>query len=391
MTFYFLLAGQVLLTVASQDSPVVLVQTFVQASALAHPDAPDHALPVPLGSWWKGAEPRAAARSTSMPPSRPHGREAAKAKELPQQPAGIPFSEMWLGVAAWDVSGSAQTAHMYLARILSIVLFIVGLSMLYVVTTKPGENSESLRKAAALFEDPALSKSDGAGQCGQYYRGSGGAGSLLAAGLEPADSPGHKAGGVVSEPEVLPEPDMSGFWLLTKVEGDMHSFMVDLGMGPLSRLAHSTANYGVGRTVKHIVQVGNAFQISIISILPWRPQTVKSKFLVGAGDQGSAEPYGKTVSICPRWDRQTLAIDRRDNDGNMVKFQRWDLQGPAVMVLDVRSSRGTLARLTYHRKLHLGAYWERRLHDLARSFPLDRPLLKSFPRPDQEDLSSCSP
>jgi hypothetical protein len=295
------------------------------------------------------------------------------------------------GVAALDISDSTLRTT-YLERIRIVVLLVVGLSMLHVVSAKASENSEGLRKAAALFQEPVPSKIDdaeAAGQCGpNYYRRGGGAGALLAGGLEPADSPGQTAAGVAPEFQVLPKPDMSGFWLLTKVEGDMDACMADLGMGLLSRLAHSTANYGVGRTVKHIVQVGNAFQISTISTLPWRPQTAQSKFLVGAGDQRLAEPYGKTACICPRWDRQTLAIDRRHSDGNTVQFQRWDLQGAAVMVLDVRSSKGTVARLTYHRKLHLGAHWERRLHHLAGSFSLDRPLLKKpFPGPDREHLS----
>mmetsp|Transcript_20128 Transcript_20128/g.47112 ORF Transcript_20128/g.47112 Transcript_20128/m.47112 type:complete len:222 (+) Transcript_20128:83-748(+) len=146
-------------------------------------------------------------------------------------------------------------------------------------------------------------------------------------------------------PEDMVAPaDFGGSWLCTRVSGDVHGFMKDVGLGPEMCEAAKVAHYGAGRQMQNIAQVGNAFVVQNIVKEP-----VTMRFRAGAGLQSTPDQEGKQVLIDPHWDGDVLCVRSTRQDGTLVSRSRRYLEGD-TMVLELTSPHGAVMRRIFERR-----------------------------------------
>merc|ERR1712046_354538 len=56
-------------------------------------------------------------------------------------------------------------------------------------------------------------------------------------------------------------PDFSGMWICKDVNGDVDTFLTDMGMGYVKRNAAKAYGYGVGKSTQNIIQNGSHFRV----------------------------------------------------------------------------------------------------------------------------------
>merc|ERR1719428_2463316 len=115
-----------------------------------------------------------------------------------------------------------------------------------------------------------------------------------------------------SAPERSDIPNFSGNWRLKCIDGNMDAFMTEMGVGWFARMVNKSMHNGVEKQTQHIVQVGNAFQITTVDLWGRR---LSQKFLVDGGEQLSSDAMDNTIIIDPRWDNQMLTVGHRTNLG----------------------------------------------------------------------------
>mmetsp|Transcript_76394 Transcript_76394/g.224092 ORF Transcript_76394/g.224092 Transcript_76394/m.224092 type:complete len:232 (-) Transcript_76394:177-872(-) len=143
--------------------------------------------------------------------------------------------------------------------------------------------------------------------------------------------------------EDTPTVDFGGAWLCTRVTGDVNNFMKDVGLGPVMREAAKAAQYGAGRQVQNIAQVGDAF---IVQNLLKDPITMR--FRVGAGVQSTFDQDGKEVFVDPQWNGDMLCIVTKRKDGSLIATSRRYMDGDA-MVLELTSPKGAVVRRVFEK------------------------------------------
>merc|ERR1711924_499836 len=75
---------------------------------------------------------------------------------------------------------------------------------------------------------------------------------------------------------------------------------------------------------------------------------VTVRFRVGNGPQLSSDPQGRPLTITPTWDGQTLCVETKNADGDLVATSRRYLEGDR-MVLQLTSPAGTVMRRIFRR------------------------------------------
>merc|ERR1712113_745362 len=98
------------------------------------------------------------------------------------------------------------------------------------------------------------------------------------------------------------KPDFTGKWKLHKINGDIESFMSDMGFNEDKKALARSANYGAGSITRKIVHKGN-----IIEVL--QPGVGSSKEIID-GREGQ-------VTVIPRWssDEDAIIGEARKKDG----------------------------------------------------------------------------
>merc|ERR1712113_17095 len=96
------------------------------------------------------------------------------------------------------------------------------------------------------------------------------------------------------------KPDFTGKWKLHKINGDIESFMSDMGFNEDKKALARSANYGAGSITRKIVHKGN-----IIEVL--QPGVGSSKVIIDGGPQNIDGREGQ-VTVIPRWSSDEDAI-----------------------------------------------------------------------------------
>lgn len=141
--------------------------------------------------------------------------------------------------------------------------------------------------------------------------------------------------------EAEPAADFSGPWMLTDVEGDMDSFMKELGVGWAIRTAASSMGYGKDK-LKHIItHQGDEFQVEMQG-----PRTALQQMRIGAGQQKTVNPEGQEIIVNPRWEddnRQVLLVEACKPDGKSMPTGRRTLEGNKL-IMEIASPKGVIVK-----------------------------------------------
>lgn len=178
------------------------------------------------------------------------------------------------------------------------------------------ERSTDLESGASLSETPSL------------------------AGDEPAD--GSEGASSSSAPPV----DMSGQWVLSRVEGDFEALMIDAGVSWALRKMAKSMNYGAGLVTHSIEQEGNSLVIECNNGPGQATGTMR--LAVGGGSQSTANEDGAPIVVEPRWDGRCLVVAGRAADGSALRPLKRFVSGQE-MVCESATSSGDVARRYFAR------------------------------------------
>jgi len=133
-------------------------------------------------------------------------------------------------------------------------------------------------------------------------------------------------------------PNFTGCWVLTRVEGDMDTLLKESGECLIHRMAQRMRKYGVGQQAYHIVQEGNAFQMTMQGG-SWLGEEEVVRFLSEGGEQHVGT--SRSTIVDPRWTGQTLVITQRHktHTGEASEKMAWTFKGEFIE-LDVISPTG---------------------------------------------------
>jgi len=126
--------------------------------------------------------------------------------------------------------------------------------------------------------------------------------------------------------------------VLTRVEGDMDTLLKESGECLIHRMAQRMRKYGVGQQAYHIVQEGNAFQMTMQGG-SWLGEEEVVRFLSEGGEQHVGT--SRSTIVDPRWTGQTLVITQRHktHTGEASEKMAWTFKGEFIE-LDVISPTG---------------------------------------------------
>ncbi|CAK0882423.1 unnamed protein product [Prorocentrum cordatum] len=139
-------------------------------------------------------------------------------------------------------------------------------------------------------------------------------------------------------------PDFTGSWQCIRVEGDMHRFLQHMGLSPIMCEAAKNAHYGAGHQLQTISQEGD-----FLSVVDQLKVTVTMKCQVGLGPQRSFDLEGRSVTVTPTWDGQTLCVETTTGSGEPFATSRRFYEGDE-MVLELTSPAGATTRRIFCRK-----------------------------------------
>lgn len=151
-----------------------------------------------------------------------------------------------------------------------------------------------------------------------------------------------KGGGSSSKAEA--PTDFGGSWLCVDVTGNMEAFLTDMGLSSVLQEAAKSANYGSGRQVQNIAQVGDTFIIQNILKTP-----VTMRFQAGGGVQQSVDQEGRPIHINPWWDDEVLCVSSMKENGDPIANTRRFLEGE-FMVLELTSPQGNIVQRIFERR-----------------------------------------
>jgi len=163
------------------------------------------------------------------------------------------------------------------------------------------------------------------------------------AGDEPADwADGRSHASSPSAPPV----DLSGRWVLSRVEGDFEALMIDVGVSWAMRKMAKSMNYGAGLVTHSIEQEGNSLVIEFKNG-PGQA-TSAMRLAVGGGNQSTANEDGAPIVVEPRWEGRCLVVAGLAADGSAVRPSKRFVTGQE-MVCESTTSSGDVVRRYFAR------------------------------------------
>jgi len=135
------------------------------------------------------------------------------------------------------------------------------------------------------------------------------------------------------------QPDFSGRWVLSSIEGDFDAFLADIGTKWMLRKMARSVGYGVGRSVQDISLDGDEF----IVVSEGGPTITKLVLHIGGGEEQSIGLDGDPIMVCARWEGQALCMESKRMDGSRLPPTRRYLDGEE-MVVENSTSSGLMVR-----------------------------------------------
>jgi len=147
-------------------------------------------------------------------------------------------------------------------------------------------------------------------------------------------------------PSSAPPVDVSGRWVLNRVEGDFDGLMADAGVSWATRRLAKSFNYGAGLVSQTIEQEGDSVVIVFQNGPGQAAHTMRLS--VGGGRQSTDNEDGTRVAIEPVWQDKSLLIPGQNADGSTMQTTRRFLSGQE-MVCESLTSKGCVVRRYFAR------------------------------------------
>lgn len=140
--------------------------------------------------------------------------------------------------------------------------------------------------------------------------------------------------------------DLSGNWLLSRVEGDFEALMADAGVSWALRKLAKSMNYGAGLVSQTVEQEGSSLVITFNNG-PGQPTNVM-RLNVGSGLQIANNEDGSCITVDPRWEDQCLYMSGKSAGGTDMQPTKRYLSGQE-MVCESTTSTGIVVRRFFSR------------------------------------------
>lgn len=141
-------------------------------------------------------------------------------------------------------------------------------------------------------------------------------------------------------------PDFSGKWMMVRLEGDVNSFMKELGIGWALRRAAAVRGYGIHLTCHELQQDGD----KLTAITQNARGSFCRELLIDGTDQLDNDPVdGKVIVLTPTWDNVTIQVKARcEKPPRQLPTTRRYLLGKE-MVLEQLSPNGIVVKRYFQR------------------------------------------
>lgn len=140
-------------------------------------------------------------------------------------------------------------------------------------------------------------------------------------------------------------PDLSGRWVLDRIDGDIDALLVDAGVSWAMRRMAQSYKYGVGRLIQDIEQDGDEFKI----VNEGGTKVSSMTFRAGAPEQEIIGHDGVPMMASFRWDEGALRMTARKLDGSRLPSSARFIEN-SQMVSETTTSKGGVVR-RYHKRL----------------------------------------
>lgn len=134
-----------------------------------------------------------------------------------------------------------------------------------------------------------------------------------------------------ASPSTAALPDFSGEWVCFACDGDMDSYLTEMGTGLLDRLHARIRRYDVGNTMRVLRQKGNDLDIDV------RGRKTFTQLLVIGGGQQVCEEEDGIVLVEPVWERNgkedcVLCLEMTEQDGSRPRTARHWISGGELTI-----------------------------------------------------------
>lgn len=141
------------------------------------------------------------------------------------------------------------------------------------------------------------------------------------------------------------DPNFSGRWLLHHYEGNFEAMLEESSVPWATRKFAKAGNYGVGIMTQQIRHEGLHMSVEFKA----GPSGGHQAFVIGDGEQETADEKGDRILMTPSWDGQTLVVESvraktRKRDLTSMRY----LQGDE-MVVEVYLSNGSSVKRFFRR------------------------------------------
>jgi len=136
---------------------------------------------------------------------------------------------------------------------------------------------------------------------------------------------------VTVEESALAKMDLSGSWVLARVEGDMDAWLKDIGISWAMRAGAKAMKYGAGKMTNVIKMTGESMELTT-----WTPKGDHTSWLKLDGTESrNTDPMdGRSMLAVARWEgHDAIFIEtRREDDGKVMPTSRRFLRGDEMCV-----------------------------------------------------------
>jgi len=136
--------------------------------------------------------------------------------------------------------------------------------------------------------------------------------------------------------------DLSGSWVLARIEGDMDAWLKDIGVSWAMRTAAKTMKYGVGKMTNEITMTSESIQLTT-----WTPKGDHTSVLKLDGSESrNTDPMdGKFMLAVARWEGSDAIYiqTRREANGEVQPTSRRFLKGDEMCVEQI-TPKGLVAK-----------------------------------------------
>merc|ERR1712190_457360 len=169
-------------------------------------------------------------------------------------------------------------------------------------------------------------------------------------GAEVAPALAAAAGELLDKDANHEKPNFAGTWNLVRTEGDLETFLSDMGQSWLVRNGAKALKYGVGRVVVECRQDGDDLNFTKVLCDPRNLSKSRVNVVVGQGTVHFLDDIGRLASTS-RWseDGRSLRFDAKLESSGLAVTLLMYYDGAGNFVEEMISCKGTVAKYIFTR------------------------------------------